>query len=258
MCERPVVATILSLGWRKNDMETASTGESAHPVAATAGTGGWLENSRVWLSKFSTATALTALAGFNDAVGYSALGHLYLSFMSGNSTHFGMSLAGGEWPALLMAGSIILMFVAGTSIGTLIGDRFPQSMARRILGAELVIVLGAAAGSYFGLGAAALVAIAGAMGMQNVLHQSISGADVGKGFISGSLFALGQSLARLARDRGQGAAAFQNGWSWLSFIAGVSTGALAYRALGLPCSLCVGAIALSGMLVLTKYLFTER
>lgn len=240
------------------DVETAVTGESQNPVAVSANTGRWLESVRVWLPKFSTATALTALAGFNDAVGYSALGHLYLSFMSGNSTHLGMSFAGRDWYTLLVAGSIILMFVAGTTIGTLIGDRFPQPMAPRILGIELVIVLGAAAGSYLGLGAAALVPIAGAMGMQNVLHQNITGADVGKGFISGSLFGLGQSLARLARDRGQCAAAFQNGWSWLSFIAGVSTGALAYSALGLSFSLCAGAIALSAILVLTRYLSTER
>jgi uncharacterized membrane protein YoaK (UPF0700 family) len=209
------------------------------------------------LPKFSTATALTALAGFNDAVGYSALGHLYLSFMSGNSTHFGMSLASGDWSGVVLAGSIILTFVAGTSVGTVISDRFPESMAPRILGTELVIVLGAVASSYLGAGPAALIAVAGAMGMQNVLHQVIGGADVGKGFVTGSLFGLGQSLARFARGQGQRAAAFQNGWSWLSFVVGVGTGALAYGALGLLFSLCLVVLALTGILVLTRYVSTE-
>lgn len=239
-------------------METANIGESANPVAAPAGTGTWLENGRVGLPKFSTATALTALAGFNDAVGYSALGHLYLSFMSGNSTHLGMSLAGGDWSGILLAGSIILMFVAGTAVGTVIGDRYPQSVAPRILKTELVIILGAAAGSYLGADAAALIPVAGAMGMQNVLHQVIDGADVGKGFVTGSLFGLGQSLARFVLGRGQGAAAFQYGLSWVSFIAGVSSGALAYGALGLTYALGVVAIVLAGMLVWTRYRSTER
>jgi len=205
------------------------------------------------LRRFSAATTLTALAGFNDAVGYSALSHLYLSFMSGNSTHFGMSLAGGDWPGILLAGSIILMFVVGTSVGTVIGDSFPQSMARRILGIEIVIMLSAMVGSWLGAGPAALVPVAGAMGMQNVLHQVIGGADVGKGFITGSLFGLGQALARLVLGKGQGGTAFQYGWSWLSFIAGVGTGTLAYGALGLPSALAVVTIVLAGMLVLTRY-----
>ncbi|HEY6630243.1 MAG TPA: YoaK family protein [Rhizobiaceae bacterium] len=229
-------------------METSNTGDSAHQAAAPPANAALSGSARVWLPKFSAATALTALAGFNDAVGYSALGHLYLSFMSGNSTHFGMSLAGADWSGVLLAGSIILMFVVGTSVGTVIGDRFPQSMAPRILAVELVIVLGAIAGARLGAGPATLVPVAGAMGMQNVLHQVVAGADVGKGFITGSLFGLGQSLARFVLGRGQGATAFQYGWSWLSFIAGVSTGALAYGALGLSSALGVVAIALVAML----------
>lgn len=230
-------------------METFDAAQPADHAAAQSAAAGWLEGSRAWLPKFSNATALTALAGFNDAVGYSALSHLYLSFMSGNSTHFGMSLAGADWSGVLLAGSIILTFVAGTSVGTMIGDRYPQSMGPRILATELVFVLVALAGARFGAGPATLVPVAGAMGMQNVLHQVIAGADVGKGFVTGSLFGLGQSLARFALGRGQGAAAFQHGWSWLSFVAGVSAGAMAYGALGLPSALGMVAIALGAMVI---------
>lgn len=42
------------------------------------------------------ATIMTALAGFVDAVGYRAMGHLYLSFMSGKSTQLGMAVAGRD------------------------------------------------------------------------------------------------------------------------------------------------------------------
>ena len=230
-------------------METLNNGETSNQAAEAGAAANWLENRCGGLSKFWKATALTALAGWNDAVGYSALGHLYLSFMSGNSTHFGMSLALPDWPGFLLAGGIILTFVVGTAVGTAIGDRFPQAMEPRILGIELVIVLGAVIGSYLGAGPLALIPIAGAMGMQNVLHQFIGGADVGKGFITGSLFGLGQSLARFVMGRGQGTAAFQNGWSWVSFVAGVSAGATAYHVLGLPLALGTVAVALAALLL---------
>jgi uncharacterized membrane protein YoaK (UPF0700 family) len=197
------------------------------------------------------ATALTALAGFTDAVGYAALSHLYLSFMSGNSTHFGMSIAGADGPGVFLAGAIIFAFVVGAALGTALWDRFPQTQPPLILGVELTILIWAVTASSFGYQAAALIPVAGAMGMQNVLHQVISGADVGKGFITGSLFALGQSFARLARN--QGYAAVQNAWSWLAFIAGVSSGSLAYSVLGLPCALGAVTAALATLLILTSW-----
>lgn len=43
------------------------------------------------------ATLVTAIAGFVDAVGYVQLSHLYVSFMSGNSTHLGVSMAARAW-----------------------------------------------------------------------------------------------------------------------------------------------------------------
>ena len=46
------------------------------------------------------ALLLTAIAGFLDAIGYAQLHHLFVSFMSGNSTHLGMSLALHDWAAV--------------------------------------------------------------------------------------------------------------------------------------------------------------
>ncbi|MFX6760099.1 DUF1275 family protein, partial [Acinetobacter baumannii] len=39
------------------------------------------------------ACALSGLAGFVDGIGFLHLGGLFVSFMSGNSTHLGVSLA---------------------------------------------------------------------------------------------------------------------------------------------------------------------
>src|SRR4051812_13612693 len=59
------------------------------------------------------ASLMTAIAGFVDAVGYTATGHLYLSFMSGNSTQFGMAVARGDTLVIGWAGAVIATFVLG-------------------------------------------------------------------------------------------------------------------------------------------------
>jgi hypothetical protein len=43
------------------------------------------------------ACALSALAGYVDGIGYLHLGGLFVSFMSGNSTRLGVSLAQENW-----------------------------------------------------------------------------------------------------------------------------------------------------------------
>ncbi len=65
------------------------------------------------------ATLMTTLAGFVDAVGYAAMGHLYLSFMSGNSTQFGMAVAHGDTHVVVWAGAVIAAFVLGAFRGSL-------------------------------------------------------------------------------------------------------------------------------------------
>ena len=66
------------------------------------------------------ACALSALAGYVDGIGYLHLGGLFVSFMSGNSTRLGVSLAAGEWPAAVDALVLIALFVIGAAAGSLI------------------------------------------------------------------------------------------------------------------------------------------
>jgi uncharacterized membrane protein YoaK (UPF0700 family) len=195
------------------------------------------------------ASALTAISGLTDAVGYAALGHLFLSFMSGNSTHFGTSLAGMDWPDAALAGAVIATYVAGSALGTWIGDRAGGRRKPVVLGTELLILCAALGLTLLGAGGVALVPVAGAMGMQNTLHQIVAGTDVGKGFLTGNLFALGQSLARLGREPDETRRAVLNGLSWLAFIAGVVAGALIYGRFGLEVALLAIVIAVGGLLL---------
>src|SRR6266851_427956 len=66
------------------------------------------------------ACALSALAGYVDGIGFLHLGGLFVSFMSGNSTRMGVSLAEGQWLSAAEAFGLIALFVIGAAAGSLI------------------------------------------------------------------------------------------------------------------------------------------
>lgn len=85
---------------------------------------------------FTFTALLTGLAGFLDAAAFIKLNHLYVSFMSGNSTHLGMAIATGDMPDILAILAIATAFVAGASVGTWITDHAGARLLARVLGAE--------------------------------------------------------------------------------------------------------------------------
>src|ERR1700737_386079 len=67
------------------------------------------------------ACALSALAGYVDAIGFIHLGGLFVAFMSGNSTRMGVSLAEGQWWSAAKSLGLIALFVVGAAGGSLRG-----------------------------------------------------------------------------------------------------------------------------------------
>src|SRR6267378_3475782 len=63
------------------------------------------------------ACALSALAGYVDGIGFLHLGGLFVSFMSGNSTRMGVSLAEGHWLGAIEALGLVALFVIGAAAG---------------------------------------------------------------------------------------------------------------------------------------------
>src|SRR6202048_352862 len=61
------------------------------------------------------ACALSALAGYVDAIGFLHLGGLFVSFMSGNSTRLGVSLAEGQWLSAAEAFGLGALVVTGAA-----------------------------------------------------------------------------------------------------------------------------------------------
>jgi len=206
------------------------------------------------LRPFLFATFATLIAGFVDAVGYAHLGGLFLSFMSGNSTRIGIQLATDEWHLVGLTGTVIGCFLAGAFLGTLLADAVGDWKLVAILGAEVALFALAVALSLGGAGFVDLMPVAVAMGMQNSVHQVIAGADIGKSFVTGALFGLGQSLARMLSGRSSAKEAAAYASSWASFVLGALIGTLLLAAAGLSAAVAGGAVLLAA-LTATAYAF---
>jgi oxalate decarboxylase len=226
---------------------TAHTGKAEANVPSPAGSG----TASPPRHPECFAISLTLLAGFVDAIGYVQLNHLFLSFMSGNSTHLGMTLARADWGDAAASAAIVAAFVAGSSAGTHLTDAFAGPKAVAVLGGELLLALGAVALVHAGHDRVALGLLAVAMGMQNTLHQVVTGVDLGRGFITGTLMNVGASLARSLEGRSEEAARAARGTlAWIAFVAGAVLGTAILITAGLPASLLVVAVAMVSLILL--------
>jgi len=193
------------------------------------------------------AIALTALAGYVDAVGFLHLDGFFVSFMSGNSTRLGVGLAEGSGHALV-AGALVGAFVCGVVIGSLVGVL--SQARRRPAVLALVAALLTCAASLGGLGqpVAAIGCMALAMGAENAVFVEGGEVRIGLTYMTGALVKMGQAIttALMGGDR--------YGWApflllWLGLVCGGVIGATIYQRLGLaalwPAAAAAGLLALT-------------
>lgn len=174
------------------------------------------------------ACALSALAGYVDGIGYLHLGGLFVSFMSGNSTRLGVTLAEAHWEHAAEAFALIVLFVAGAAAGSLIvlsRIRYRQPL---ILLAEALLLSGSAMAYAYGLPASAVAAIVLAMGLENAVFQIEGGGGLGLTYVTGALVKVGQLIAA-ALTGGAGWAWLPNLLLWAALVIGAVAGAAAYR-----------------------------
>jgi uncharacterized membrane protein YoaK (UPF0700 family) len=174
------------------------------------------------------ACALSALAGYVDGIGFLHLGGLFVSFMSGNSTRMGVSLAAADWSKAAEALGLIALFVIGAAAGSLIVLGRGANRQPWLLLAEALLLAAAALCYAFGLPNAAVAAIVLAMGLENAVFQIDGGAGLGLTYVTGALVKVGQMLATALT----GGARFDwvpNLLLWGSLVAGSVFGALGYH-----------------------------
>jgi uncharacterized membrane protein YoaK (UPF0700 family) len=226
---------------------------------------------------------LGVVAGFADAVGFLILFGVFTAHMSGNTTHFGVSVAEGAWTDALVRGFPIVMFVLAIGIGTAVVETVRRRGAERerlapLLVTEVVLLvafmglthwaldhdrLRPASGMFFVL--AALLTTT--MGLQTAVLRRVGGLTVHTTFISGMLTQVAVGTVTWFFDRRDGTdrprdpdGAVAHTWLalgvWSCFAVGAIGGALVHRAVA-EWALVVPAIVLTGLAVVSRYLVTH-
>lgn len=202
----------------------------------------------------SLACALSALAGYVDAIGFLHLNGLYVSFMSGNSTRMGVALAQGQWMAVAQSLALIALFVIGAGAGSLIVLGHGVHRQPWVLLAEAALLAAGALAYAFDLPAVAIAAIVLAMELENAVFQIKGGAGLGLTYVTGALVKVGQ-LAAAALRGGARWAWLPNLLLWAALVAGCVCGALVYDRINLSAIWFAagGALALSAIVAVTVH-----
>jgi uncharacterized membrane protein YoaK (UPF0700 family) len=197
------------------------------------------------------AAALSATAGFVDAVGWLTSGGLFVSFMSGNVTKLGLGLAGHLDNALLGAG-LLCSFVGGVVLGSLVGRAAGRRQQRHVLWLVTgMMALAAALLLQRALLVPAVLLLAAAMGAKNTVFAEDGEVKVGLTYMTGALVRVGKRIATALHGGDR------LGWVaplllFLSMLAGATLGGLAFMVAG-PRALWAAVAVMVGL-----SLYSER
>lgn len=185
----------------------------------------------VWVG----AAALAFVAGIVNVVGYLGFEHQAITHLTGTTTLLGAALAGGQGDAALQLCGMVLAFVAGAALsGLLIQDSVLRLGRRYGVALTLEALLLVAAVPLFqrGLFAGPMLA-AGAIGLQNAMATTYSGAVVRTSHVSGMFTDLGIMIGHALRGL---PLARRRLWLCLviisAFLAGGVAGALVFAQAG--------------------------
>lgn len=190
------------------------------------------------------AISLATLAGFVDAIGYLALGSLFVSFMSGNSTVLGVSVIEELGQRSWMATGLVGCFVMGVMVGTWVGRPFKDRRAPVVLLLMAAVLAAASCVAYAGLVTPGCLLAALAMGCENTVFQRAAGPAIGLTYMTGTLVRLGQRVAE-GFVGGAWSAVVPDLLLWLGMVAGAVLGAATYRVLHLGGLWIAAAVALA-------------
>ncbi|HEX5280762.1 MAG TPA: YoaK family protein [Micropepsaceae bacterium] len=135
---------------------------------------------------------LTAVAGYVDAIGFLTLGHLFVSFMSGNSTQFAVNAVQEKWSDAMLAGTIVGLFVGGVIAGRIIAILLKRRHTTAILGLEALLLVIALVNLM--TGPISTVPLTIAMGLQNAVLPRTNEGKISVTYVTGSLVHFGDRL----------------------------------------------------------------
>lgn len=169
---------------------------------------------------------LAALAGMVDAIGYLRLGHLFVSYMSGNSTQFAIALGQGNFSEARSILLLIALFVLGAAGGQLLVHGSGRRHLTWVLAAVALL-----------LAVAALLAtkpepMVLAMGALNASMHRAGRIGVSLTYVTGTLVKLGQGLGDYLARRAVGWDWLEQALPWAGLVVGAAIGGLGYLRVG--------------------------
>jgi uncharacterized membrane protein YoaK (UPF0700 family) len=183
------------------------------------------------LGDLALATALLAIAGFVDAIGFLTLGHLFVSFASGNSTQFAIAIGGVSVSNASSAGALVGLFVVGVVGGRTLAIAAKDWRRPAILIAETLLLGAAALVPLSGLRAAFLMALA--MGAQNAVVHQAGRTRTSVTYVTGTLVSFGERLADALFSAGPAAACIPYLIFWTALVCGGAAGGIAHAEYGI-------------------------
>lgn len=205
-------------------------------------------------SQLSLGLALTASAGFVDAIAFLELGGFFASFMSGNTTQLGIAFAGqpdvmGNVVIWLPAALIALFFLGGF-LGTLVVRGYGKNGSLAVMASVVIVLLLVGILRREGLAMIhPVLLLAAAMGAQNAAVQPIGSARLGVTYVTGTLFNSSADLAGAFRGEVPRWRWLQHFAVWLSLMIGAVCGGVGHYLIGLD-ALFVPAIAIAGAMAI--------
>ncbi|MGA8756237.1 MAG: YoaK family protein [Stellaceae bacterium] len=160
------------------------------------------------------AVLLAALAGIVDAIGFIRLGHLFVSFMSGNSTQFAVTAGRGHFAEALPILVLIVLFVAGAACGQLLAHLTGRWHLTAVLAAVMVLLTIAAVFD------TATMPMVFAMGILNSAMHRAGNVRVSLTFVTGTLVRLGEGLGDLLAARAKDWGWAEQALPWLGITSG--------------------------------------
>lgn len=174
------------------------------------------------------AVLLASLAGFVDALAYASLGGFFASFMSGNTTRIGVSLGTSQYPDAIIAGSLILSFLSGVVLSSIVNHAWPRWRGVSVMVTVTLLLLAAAVTDWLGPRAVALLFLAAAMGAENGVFAFGGHIRINITYMTGTLVRFGQRLGCALMGVGGRWDWVHDLLLWLGFFGGVLGGAFTF------------------------------
>lgn len=185
------------------------------------------------------AVLLAGLAGMVDAIGYIRLGHLFISFMSGNSTQFAVAVGRFRFAEAGPILVLIALFIIGAAGGQVLAHLTGRHHLTAVLAAVAALLTVSAVFD------TAPLPMVMAMGALNAAMHRAGNVPISLTFVTGTLVRFGAGLGDFLTGRAKGWDWVEQATPWLGVVGGAILAGAAQLRIGAAVDWMPVALALA-------------